>query len=316
MMFTVTGYDIIGDVHGCADKLTALLRALGYQNRNGTWRHSGRQAIFVGDLIDRGDRQLESVAIARAMVDAGTAQMVIGNHEFNAVAYATKNETGEWCRPHSDENNNQHVDFLNAIEFASPMHREILGWFMTLPLWLDLGGVRIVHACWNHESIRYLQPLVSESDGLTEQLVIDATTKGTATYDAIETVLKGPELAMGGCYYFDKDQNRRDRGRLNWWQTDATTIRDALHIASDWQLFDANGHPIARLPDTPIPADDAKPYAYTTPVIFGHYWFTGPPEITGPATACVDYSAVKGGPLVAYQWDGAPTLNSDNFISV
>ena len=53
-----------------------------------------------------------------------------------------------------------------------------------------------------------------------------------------------------------------------------------------------------------------------TPVIFGHYWFTGPPEITGLTTACVDYSAVKGGPLVAYKWDGEPTLESDKFIGV
>jgi hypothetical protein len=81
------------------------------------------------------------------MVEAGTAQMVIGNHEFNAVAYATKNETGEWCRVHSDKNHNQHVDFLNEVGFGSPTHREILDWFMTLPLWLDLGGIRIVHAC-------------------------------------------------------------------------------------------------------------------------------------------------------------------------
>jgi hypothetical protein len=316
MMFTVTGYDIIGDIHGCADKLTAILRALGYQDRNGTWHHPGRQAIFVGDLIDRGDLQLESVAIARAMVDAGTAQMVIGNHEFNAVAYATMNETGEWCRAHSDKNNHQHVDFLNAVGFGSPLHREILDWFMTLPLWLDVGGIRIVHACWHDGSIKHLQPLVSETGGLTEQLVIDATTKGTAAYEAIETVLKGPELSMDGCYYLDEDQNRRDRGRLNWWQADAITIHDAIHIASDWKLYDANDRPVARLPDTPIPPDGLKPYTDTTPVIFGHHWFTGTPEITGPTTACVDYSAVKGGSLVAYRWDGESTLDSDKFIGV
>ena len=40
------------------------------------------------------------------------------------------------------------------------------------------------------------------------------------------------------------------------------------------------------------------------PVIFGHYWFTGNPAVISPSFACVDYSAAKDGPLVAYRWDG------------
>jgi hypothetical protein len=52
--------------------------------------HPDRQAIFVGDLIDRGPRQVESVEIVRSMVDAGAAQIAMGNHEFNAIAYATQ----------------------------------------------------------------------------------------------------------------------------------------------------------------------------------------------------------------------------------
>ena len=53
------------------------------------WAHDERQAIFVGDLIDRGPEQIESVRIAQTMVEAGSAQIVLGNHEFNAIAYAT-----------------------------------------------------------------------------------------------------------------------------------------------------------------------------------------------------------------------------------
>ncbi|PRC53368.1 metallophosphatase, partial [Mycobacterium sp. ITM-2017-0098] len=80
------GYDIIGDVHGCATKLEALLVDLGYRDdaRNGAYRHPHRTAIFVGDLIDRGTEQLRVLEVAKAMADAGTAQVVMGNHEFNA----------------------------------------------------------------------------------------------------------------------------------------------------------------------------------------------------------------------------------------
>ncbi len=88
----MTSYDVIGDMHGHADKLTALLRKMDYSEHDGVWRHPTRQAIFVGDLIDRGPQQLETVDIVRRMVDAGTAQVVLGNHEFNAVAYATLSE--------------------------------------------------------------------------------------------------------------------------------------------------------------------------------------------------------------------------------
>jgi hypothetical protein len=89
--------DIIGDVHGHADKLEALLRLMGYRETAGAWRHPERMAIFVGDFIDRGPAQVRSVDIARRMVDAGAALAVMGNHELNAIAWHTAdpNNPGE-----------------------------------------------------------------------------------------------------------------------------------------------------------------------------------------------------------------------------
>jgi hypothetical protein len=54
----MSGFDIIGDVHGCADKLKGLLHRLQYEQRNGVFQHPRRKAIFVGDLIDRGSHKL------------------------------------------------------------------------------------------------------------------------------------------------------------------------------------------------------------------------------------------------------------------
>ena len=53
-------YDIIGDVHGQAGKLEALLEAMGYRNHSGAYRHPSRKAIFVGDFVDRGPRQVDA----------------------------------------------------------------------------------------------------------------------------------------------------------------------------------------------------------------------------------------------------------------
>ena len=85
-------FDIIGDIHGCADELEALLEKLGYECVPGgpaspywgstTYRHpQGRKVVFVGDLVDRGPRVLDSVRIARNMVANGSGLCVPGNHD-------------------------------------------------------------------------------------------------------------------------------------------------------------------------------------------------------------------------------------------
>ena len=82
-------YDVIGDIHGHAKELRTLLRRLGYEERNGGYVAEGRNAIFVGDFIDRGPAIREVLQIARAMVSRDAAHAVLGNHEFNALCYHT-----------------------------------------------------------------------------------------------------------------------------------------------------------------------------------------------------------------------------------
>ena len=83
----VLNYDIIGDIHGHAEALRALLKDMGYRDHGGAWRHADRQAVFLGDFIDCGPGQVETVDIVRRMIDAGSASAVMGNHEFNPIAW-------------------------------------------------------------------------------------------------------------------------------------------------------------------------------------------------------------------------------------
>jgi protein phosphatase len=76
-------FDIIGDVHGCCDELEELLHTLGYARNDGAaWSHpAGRKTIFVGDLVDRGPRIVDTLKTVMAMAQAGTALCVPGNHD-------------------------------------------------------------------------------------------------------------------------------------------------------------------------------------------------------------------------------------------
>ncbi|HEY3245728.1 MAG TPA: polynucleotide kinase-phosphatase, partial [Phycisphaerae bacterium] len=80
-------FDIIGDVHGCADELRGLLAQLGYfPDEQDVYRHpAGRKAIFLGDLVDRGPRSVEVVRIVRAMCLAGAAHCLPGNHDMRLM---------------------------------------------------------------------------------------------------------------------------------------------------------------------------------------------------------------------------------------
>jgi protein phosphatase len=80
-------FDIIGDVHGCYDELITLLGQLGYQIEDGpkVIPPSGRRAIFVGDLVDRGPKIPEVLRLVMSMVADGTAFCVPGNHDMKLM---------------------------------------------------------------------------------------------------------------------------------------------------------------------------------------------------------------------------------------
>jgi protein phosphatase len=83
-------FDIIGDVHGCYDELTALLIQLGYQiedlpERPKVTPPNGRKAIFVGDLVDRGPKTPDVLRLVMTMVRDGVAHCVPGNHDVKLL---------------------------------------------------------------------------------------------------------------------------------------------------------------------------------------------------------------------------------------
>lgn len=327
--FDVYGYDIIGDIHGCATQLEELLTALGYQRAGtGEYRHPRRKAIFVGDLIDAGPEQLQVLRTVKAMVDADSAKIVMGNHEFNALAYHTEwpQGSGKYLRAHDDpdnpwseKNTKQHQEFLDQVTGADRDY--FLQWFKTLPLWLDLGDVRIVHACWHEASIAVVQERCGSNTPFGElSHLVAANTEGDALHRAVETLLKGPEISLvdhGQPEYHDKYGFARDNARVRWWDSSVRTLREIAEMAGN--LTTADGDPYPELPDEEPSHDNGSfVYAAQVPVVYGHYWRHGRPEYGHDwtdYTACVDFSAVKGGSLTAYRWSGEKTIRPENFVT-
>src|SRR5690606_11785521 len=84
-------FDIFGDIHGCASELRTLLTELGWTLQfDGTTavdatHPDGRQAVFVGDLVDRGPDTPGVLRLVMGMVASGNALCVSGNHEAKLV---------------------------------------------------------------------------------------------------------------------------------------------------------------------------------------------------------------------------------------
>jgi hypothetical protein len=301
-------YDLIGDIHGQHDKLTALLHMLGYQPRGRGFRHpEGRKIIFLGDYIDRGPKVREVLQTVRAMVEAGDALAIMGNHEYNAVCYHTPDNKEGWLREHSEEKNRQVAATLRAFEGRETEWAVWLEWMKRLPMFLDLGALRCVHACWDFKRIERLKGHSLADPGFLHA----SATKMTPEHRAVENVLKGPEIpATDGNLFRDKEGTYRNTIRARWWD-----IRDGLTISN---LVMPPGSMADSMKVDPWLLNRLPNYGpEEPPVFFGHYWLPAdaPKAPLAPNIVCLDFSGGLDGPLVAYRWDGEGHLHAANFVT-
>lgn len=306
-------YDLIGDVHGHYEPLVQMLETLGYDRRRGVYTHPRRKVIFVGDWVDRGPRIPEVLRLVRAMVEHGSACAVQGNHEWNAIAYHTRRlGDSEFFRRHLLKNVTQHYETLQQFEPGELY--EFIEWFKTLPLWLDLDGLRVVHACWDAQAMSLIQSEIERLGLFTNDFLDEAWTVDTPLFEACETILKGKELPLpGGRTILDKDGHPRKRVRTRWFDSPAglSFTEYALPAHAD--------HPELR--EMPIPdavIEQAVPYDPTAPPVFvGHYWLRAErPERLAVNVACLDYSVARHGMLCAYRWDGEHEIDNGKFVTV
>lgn len=314
-------YDVIGDIHGQDGKLERLLQSMGYvAHGRGYKAPQGRQAVFLGDLIDRGPGQVRVVEIARAMVEDGDARCIMGNHEFNAIAYVSDDPKNpvEALRPNrlespkSHKNRHQHAEFLAQVGAGSALHRSMIDWFKTLPVFLDLGGIRVVHGCWDNDAVATLSSagwLAGQalSDSLLHAVCgSDGSAQASALMAARKMLTCGLELDLPeGFTIRGKSGEQFDNVRIANWRHWAESFADIALVPND----QANAIGQLNWPDGLV----IEPIQ-GSPVFIGHHWFHGQPTIESPKLACLDWSAGKDGPLVAYRWDGEDELRNEQLV--
>ena len=308
------GYDLIGDVHGCARTLEQLLLRLGYSRQKGCYRHPQRQAVFLGDIVDRGNFIRESLHIVREMVDAGVAHIVIGNHEYNAIAYCTKarpEADGDFLRIHNERHERQIRESLEQFSKYPDEWREFLLWFRNMPLFLEFDAFRVIHACWDQKLISELkqQQTLDFSD---DDMLHRSAEHGGFEWQVADRLLRGTYLPIPNNESMtSEDGYHRRVYRTQFWSTTPEVHNDVV--------FQPDPLP-SHIGTLPLSASDRKQllhYAEEEPPLFiGHYWRKGAPESIRPNIACLDYSAVKQGKLVAYRMDSETQIDRAKFVWV
>lgn len=157
-------FDIVGDVHGCADELQELMRNLGYRvdwegsgsgsgSGSGGGRRAGsrfalpavaappgRRMVFVGDLVDRGPRSADVLRVVLAMIRDGSALLVPGNHDVKFLRWL------DGQKPAITHGLDATVASLDGAppEFLAAVRATLAG--LWSHLWLDGGRLAVAHA--------------------------------------------------------------------------------------------------------------------------------------------------------------------------
>lgn len=316
----VEGYDLIGDVHGCAKVLERLLQKLGYRKVQGVYQHAKRRVVFLGDIVDRGPYIREALLLVHAMVQKGSAHMVLGNHEYNALTYCTKakgllNNCVEYLRPHTSANAHLIAETLEQYVHHPEEWKEMLQWFRSVPLFMEFGDAqnenifRVVHACWDHDIVAQHKAVFGDGhfdENFLHQSVLNLTPES----NAIQLLTRGVVFPLpAGVKVVTQDGHSRSTFRTKFWADKAQTYGDLL--------FQPDPIPveIAALPISKDHRTNMVRYGLDQPPLFvGHYWLKGQPKPITNNIACLDYSAVKYGRLVAYRMDGEQQLQPQKFV--
>jgi protein phosphatase len=187
-------FDVIGDVHGCAEELRALLRRLGYGVEGDgitvTAPH-GRKLVFLGDLVDRGPDTPGVLRLVMAAQAAGLAYVVQGNHD---------RKLSRWLEGRKVTVSHGLQDSIDQLARETPEFRARVKNFLAdlrSHYWLDGGKLAVAHAGLKEEMIGRGSPAVrdfalfGETTGETDEFGLPVRLDWAANYRGRTAVVYG-----------------------------------------------------------------------------------------------------------------------------
>lgn len=257
--------DVIGDIHGEIDALTALLYQLGYSEAGD--HPEGRRIVFSGDLVDRGPDSPAVMEKVIRLVEAGVAHCVLGNHELNILRGARKGGN-DWILEEYDD-----TQPALSYRFATTRQREKYITFLNQqPFVLQGQHLRIVHACWNPAAVQRLRQL-QQSELTARQLYEQIDRNIHRELEASPAVmLKRQEVAQ----YVDQIVDPNWAARL---LPGHAEVDLAVQMKNPFRVLTTSEEKVA---DKPFWAGGKwrmaertrwwDHYEELTPVVIGHFW--------------------------------------------
>ncbi len=256
----------IGDIQGCYDELQALLARLDFNPAvDRLW--------FVGDLVNRGPKSLETLRYVRELGDA--AVTVLGNHDLHLIAFA---------HGHAPNHDDHTLDDI----LAAPDRDELISWLCQRPLLHHDAalGFTLLHA------------------GLPPQWDLALA---QACASEVEAVLRGPRLPEFLAHMYG-NRPRQWSADLSGFER----LRFSINCFTRLRYCDADGRldlnstgppgsqPPGQLPWFRVPGRASRDLN----IVFGHWSTLG--ECSEPGVYPIDTGCLWGGALTALRIDGNP----------
>ncbi len=150
-LYAVSRKIVIGDIHGCFEELTELLKQVNLKDED--------CLISVGDVVDRGNRSRDVVDFLQARPNT---IVLMGNHErkhLNGVlSYAQE---------------------IVKVQFGEE-YNSFIDWLQTLPYYYETEEAIIVHAAFEHDvALENQKPEVLSGSTAGERLLEKKYVSGT-----------------------------------------------------------------------------------------------------------------------------------------
>jgi hypothetical protein len=298
-------YDIIGDVHGHAQLLKNLLLKLGYKKTGSGYIHPERKAIFVGDFVNRGPQIKKTIRIIRNMVEAENAFAILGNHELNLIIDHLKSR-----KTTTASKDISVIKTVNEFSDDPEEWKNHIRWLRGLPLFLELDGLRIVHACWSDEAVEFIRQNLPQGKIKKEVFRKLRKEPESPLSRNIWLLTRGIQFKMPGDLKIVSNKGISPRTfRIKWWEEPYNKTFGQLSFEAKYQL------PEYTIPPQLLP--ESLPYGENNPpLFFGHYCRKDGPHIISHNLCCIDACIAGSKTLLAYRWDGETALSEDKIYRV